>query len=86
MANAKYYLSEELFISDNHKLGRGDIIGVEGHPGKTKKGELSIIPKKVTLLSPCLHMIPHLHYGLKDKVRKSSLKLEYFATFNCAIN
>ena len=35
--------------------------------GKTKKGELSIIPKTVTLLAPCLHMLPHLHYGLKDK-------------------
>ena len=36
--------------------------------GKTKKGELSIMPLSVTLLSPCLHMLPHLHYGLKDKV------------------
>ena len=35
--------------------------------GKTKKGELSIIPKAMTLLTPCLHMLPHLHYGLKDK-------------------
>lgn len=30
-------------------------------------GELSIIPREVTILSPCLHMLPHLHYGLKDK-------------------
>lgn len=37
-------------------------------PGKTKKGELSIMPSEMTLLSPCLHMLPHLHYGLKDKV------------------
>jgi hypothetical protein len=22
----------------------------------------------MTLLSPCLHMLPHLHFGLKDKV------------------
>ena len=35
--------------------------------GKTKKGELSVIPKTVTLLAPCLHMMPHLHFGLKDK-------------------
>ena len=35
--------------------------------GKTKKGELSIIPRHVQLLSPCLHMLPHLHFGLKDK-------------------
>lgn len=52
----------------NNKLRRGDIIGVRGNPGKTKKGELSIIPIEMTLLSPCLHMLPHLHFGLKDKV------------------
>uniref|UniRef100_A0A2K5RAY7 Lysine--tRNA ligase n=1 Tax=Cebus imitator TaxID=2715852 RepID=A0A2K5RAY7_CEBIM len=43
------------------------IIGVQGNPGKTKKGELSIIPYEITLLSPCLHMLPHLHFGLKEK-------------------
>ena len=36
--------------------------------GKTKKGELSILPSHVMLLAPCLHMLPHLHFGLKDKV------------------
>ena len=67
MANAKMYESESGFATDIAKIRRGDIIGVRGHPGKTKKGELSVIPKKLTLLSPCLHMLPHLHYGLKDK-------------------
>ncbi|XP_072936806.1 lysine--tRNA ligase isoform X2 [Epargyreus clarus] len=67
MANAKMYESEEKFTSDTDKLRRGDIIGCIGHPGKTKKGELSIIPKTIKLLSPCLHMLPHLHFGLKDK-------------------
>ncbi|XP_074647017.1 lysine--tRNA ligase-like isoform X1 [Tubulanus polymorphus] len=67
MANARAYKSvdEFLFISD--RLRRGDIIGCIGCPGKTKKGELSIIPKEMVLLSPCLHQLPHLHYGLKDK-------------------
>ncbi|VVD01717.1 unnamed protein product [Leptidea sinapis] len=49
------------------QLRRGDIIGCVGHPGKTKKGELSLVPKTIKLLSPCLHMLPHLHFGLKDK-------------------
>lgn len=26
-----------------------------------------IIPQEITLLSPCLHLLPHLHFGLKDK-------------------
>lgn len=67
MANARSYESEAGFFADTDKIRRGDIIGVVGHPGKTKKGELSVIPQKLQLLSPCLHMLPHMHYGLKDK-------------------
>ncbi|XP_076270799.1 lysyl-tRNA synthetase isoform X2 [Rhynchophorus ferrugineus] len=67
MATAKQYVSEDAFIEDTDKIRRGDIIGVQGVPTRTKKGELSVIPSKIKLLSPCLHMLPHLHYGLKDK-------------------
>ncbi|XP_039497127.1 lysine--tRNA ligase isoform X1 [Drosophila santomea] len=67
MASAKSYKSEADFETDTAKLRRGDIIGVIGHPGKTKKGELSVMPSEIKLLSPCLHMLPHLHFGLKDK-------------------
>jgi len=70
MANARLYQSEEQFIKDNDKIRRGDIIGCVGSPGKTKKGELSIIPKKIELLSPCLHQVPHLHFGLRDKEKR----------------
>lgn len=45
----------------------GDIIGVRGQPCRTKAGELSIRPIEITILTPCLHQMPHLHYGLKDK-------------------
>ncbi|KAL7020825.1 hypothetical protein ACKWTF_011654 [Chironomus riparius] len=67
MANAKLYSSEEAFAADTDKIRRGDIVGIDGYPGKTKKGELSVIPRNIKLLSPCLHMLPHLHFGLKDK-------------------
>ncbi|XP_066493100.1 lysine--tRNA ligase isoform X1 [Tiliqua scincoides] len=67
MANSRNYKSEAEYQRINNKLRRGDNIGVQGNPGKTKKGELSIIPYEMTLLSPCLHMLPHLHFGLKDK-------------------
>lgn len=65
MADAR--VSEQDFAQVHGNLRRGDIVGIRGKPGKTKKGELSIMPLSVTLLSPCLHMLPHLHYGLKDK-------------------
>ena len=34
---------------------------------RTKRGELSVIPKEVQLLSPCLHMLPHQHFGITNK-------------------
>jgi len=67
MATANAYKSEEQYAVDTAKLRRGDIVGVVGNPGRTKKGELSIIPSELVLLAPCLHMLPHLHYGIKDK-------------------
>ncbi|CAG5124790.1 unnamed protein product [Candidula unifasciata] len=67
MANAKYYESPAAFDEIVDRLRRGDIIGVRGKPGKTKKGELSIVPTSITLLSPCLRQLPHLYYGVKDK-------------------
>lgn len=70
MANARLYPSEEAFIKDNERIRRGDIIGCVGHPGKSKKGELSLMPTKIQLLTPCLHMLPHLHFGLKDKEKR----------------
>lgn len=48
MANAKLYSSEEAFAADTDKIRRGDIIGIDGYPGKTKKGELSVIPRNVS--------------------------------------
>ncbi|OXB78344.1 UNVERIFIED_CONTAM: hypothetical protein H355_009115 [Colinus virginianus] len=75
MANSRLYKSEEEYFRINNKLRRGDIIGVVGNPGKTKKGELSIIPYEITLLSPCLHMLPHLHFGLKDKIETPMMNI-----------
>ena len=68
MATANAYKSEDQFGEDIAKIRRGDIVGVTGNPGRTKKGELSIIPKEVKLLAPCLHMLPHLHYGIKEYI------------------
>lgn len=37
---------------------RGDIVGVDGFPGKSKRGELSIFARSVTLLTPALRPVP----------------------------
>ena len=60
--------SEQDFTALHRKLKRGDIVGVIGSPGKSKKGELSVFPKRIELLTPCLHMLPTAHFGLKDAV------------------
>ncbi len=59
--------SERDFNEVHKNLRRGDIVGVRGFPGKSKKGELSIFPRDITLLTPCLRMLPKAHYGLKDQ-------------------
>ncbi len=68
MATAKFYKSEEEFTKIIDRVKLGDIIGVRGQPCRTKAGELSIRPIEITILTPCLHQMPHMHYGLKDKV------------------
>jgi lysyl-tRNA synthetase class II len=54
----QFYEDKAEYDSVRAVLRRGDIVGVEGSPAKSKKGELSIIPLKVVVLSPCLHMLP----------------------------
>lgn len=58
---------EETFREIHTILKRGDLVGVVGFPGKSKKGELSIFPTKMELLSPCLHMLPKTYTGLKNQ-------------------
>jgi len=48
------------------KVNIGDIVGVEGGIIKTVKGELSILVKKLTLLSKAIRTLPSQWYGLKD--------------------
>ncbi|RLN71196.1 hypothetical protein BBJ29_009165 [Phytophthora kernoviae] len=64
MSDIGTYESEEDFAKIHNILRRGDIVGVKGHPGKSKKGELSIFPQQLVLLSPCMHMLPKSHAGL----------------------
>eukprot|EP00741_Cyanophora_paradoxa_P010161 tig00020510_g9836.t1 len=55
------------FHKTHARIRRGDIIGVTGFPGKSKRGELSVFPQTVTLLTPCLRMLPSARFGLKDQ-------------------
>lgn len=41
-----------LFKDINKKLRTGDVVGIRGIPGRTDLGELSILPRELTLLAP----------------------------------
>ncbi len=49
------------------KLDVGDIVGVEGVVVRTKRGQLSIAPKAITLLSKSVRPLPEKFHGLSDK-------------------
>jgi len=66
MCQVQYHEDGE-FLEAHQNINRGDIMGVRGFVGKSNKGELSVFPKSVKLLSTCLHMLPKDHQGLKDQ-------------------
>lgn len=67
MSDLKSFDSEEEFNNLHSNTYRGDIVGVKGYIAKTKKGELSIVASSMKILAPCLHMLPHMHFGVVDK-------------------
>ena len=59
MSKMDHYASGDGAFQDIHRmLKRGDVIGIKGNPGKSMKEELSIFATEITLLAPCLHMLP----------------------------
>ncbi|PNX86177.1 lysine-tRNA ligase, partial [Trifolium pratense] len=60
MADARNSDLDEVEFGKFHSnVKQGDIVGVTGFPGKSKKGELSIFPNTFIVLSHCLHSMPN---------------------------
>ena len=59
-------IGADLFKEFKKKWDIGDIIGVEGYVFRTRKGEISIHAKSITLLSKSLLPLPEKWHGLKD--------------------
>ncbi len=77
MSDLASYCSADAFHKIHNMINRGDIIGVKGYIAKTKKGELSLVPSEMILLSPCLHNLPSTHFGIEDKeIRYSNRYLD----------
>ena len=56
----------DLFKTFKKKWDIGDIVGIEGYVFRTKRGEISIHAKAITLLSKSLLPLPEKWHGLKD--------------------
>jgi len=54
-------------------LRRGDIVGVEGRVLRNRRGELSVVPQRIQLLSPCLHPLQ----GTSSAVRAAGQSAVY---------
>ncbi len=63
----KDQIGDQAFDEVFKNLDIGDIIGVEGWIFRTKTGELTILVKKLTLLTKSLRPLPEKWHGLKDK-------------------
>eukprot|EP00008_Paramoeba_atlantica_P013653 CAMPEP_0201496926 /NCGR_PEP_ID=MMETSP0151_2-20130828/62645_1 /ASSEMBLY_ACC=CAM_ASM_000257 /TAXON_ID=200890 /ORGANISM="Paramoeba atlantica, Strain 621/1 / CCAP 1560/9" /LENGTH=429 /DNA_ID=CAMNT_0047887129 /DNA_START=496 /DNA_END=1782 /DNA_ORIENTATION=- len=50
-------------------IKRGDIIAVEGNPGRSKVGELSVFASSLTLLAPCSRRLPDQNSLLDPELR-----------------
>lgn len=59
-------IGEENF-AEFKKWDLGDIVGVKGYVFKTRRGEISVHAKEITLLSKSLLPLPEKWHGLKDK-------------------
>ncbi len=69
MATAANYAGD--FDELHAALRRGDLVGVEGAPGRSKTGELSVRPVRITSLSYCMHMLPKAD-GEKNVLNKDT--------------
>ncbi|MDN0063135.1 lysine--tRNA ligase [Collinsella ihumii] len=49
------------------ELDLGDIVGAEGVVVRTKRGQLSVAPRKLALLSKAVRPLPEKFHGLSDK-------------------
>ena len=77
----------QLFNSLHSTLHRGDVVGVYGYIGSTDKGELSVIPYTIELLTPCLHDIPKqlTDESTKYKYRTVDMLVNYSTINNIVI-
>lgn len=59
----------QAFERDVGVVRRGDIVEVRGHPAKSRRGELSLVPRAVRRLAPCVAHLPEELRAPEDRAR-----------------
>eukprot|EP00915_Cephaloidophora_sp_WS-2016_P000118 GHVH01000199.1.p1 GENE.GHVH01000199.1~~GHVH01000199.1.p1 ORF type:complete len:746 (+),score=121.52 GHVH01000199.1:40-2238(+) len=54
------------FVAIHNAINRGDVVGFRGYPGRSRTGELSLMPLECVVLAPCFHMLPKQHQKVTD--------------------
>lgn len=75
LCNFAHYADQEKWNTVLSALRPGDVIGVHGYPARSNTGELSIVPREVVILAPCLHMIPHKLIEIETRYRNRHLDM-----------
>ena len=70
LANIALYENRDHFRPINKVLHLGDLVGVNGFVSRSKRGELSITPYRLTLLAPCMRYYPREEFGIADPVTR----------------
>ena len=64
------YASEAVYAQSfaalHAAVQRGDIVGASGAPCRSTRGQLSLAVRQLTVLAPCLRLLPTAHFGLAD--------------------
>ncbi|KAL8418214.1 hypothetical protein RB594_001719 [Gaeumannomyces avenae] len=84
MCQAQYVKDGGVPFDKQHEhLGRGDIIGIVGYPGRTapkgklekgEQGELSLFATEVVQLAPSLHLLPNERSGFTDSEKRFRMR------------
>lgn len=67
LGNKGHYHDPDTFRQNFTKIARGDIIGITGNPHRSNRGELSLLSRTITILAPCMRVIPSTKNELTDK-------------------
>ena len=64
------FIKRDLFDEEEYELilsyDIGDIIGAEGEAFETQRGQISVRPVKIIMLSKSIQILPEKYHGLKD--------------------